>query len=109
MKMITAYIRPERLTPVKQSLYAQKIYGISVTNILGSGRQKGFTETYRGVIMEVNLLKKVRVDVGVADDKLEAALEAIKTGARTGNEGDGMIFVLDVERIIRVRTGEEGL
>jgi len=64
MKLIIAYIRPECLNSVKQALYAQKIYNMSVTNVLGSGRQKGFTETYRGVIMEVNLLKKIRLEIG---------------------------------------------
>lgn len=106
MKLIIAYIRPEMLTPVKQALYAKGIYGLSVTNILGSGQQKGFTETYRGVVMEVNLLKKVRLEVGVAPDKLEDALEAIQAGARTGKEGDGVIFVQDIVKTVRVRTGE---
>jgi nitrogen regulatory protein P-II 1 len=109
MKLIIAYLRPERLTPVKQALYAKGIYSMSVTNILGAGRQKGFTETYRGVVMEVNLLKKVRLEVGLPDDKLEGALEAIKAAARTGSEGDGMVFVQDIEKALRVRTGEEGL
>ncbi len=109
MKLIIAYIRPECLTPVKQALYTKGIYSVSVTNILGSGRQAGFTETYRGVVMEVNLLKKVRIEIGLAEDKLEEALAAIKTGAQTGKEGDGVIFVQDLSRTIRIRTGEESL
>jgi len=109
MKLIIAYIRPECLTPVKQALYTKGIYSVSVTNILGSGRQAGFTETYRGVVMEVNLLKKVRIEIGLAPEKLDAALEAIKTGAQTGKEGDGVIFVQDLARTIRIRTGEETL
>ena len=109
MKLIIAYIRPERLTPVKQSLYAKGFYSMSATNILGSGRQKGFTETYRGVVMEVNLLKKVRLEVGVPDAKVAEALEAIKGGARTGTEGDGVIFVVNIEKSVRVRTGEEDI
>lgn len=109
MKLIIAYIRPECLTPVKQALYTKGIYSISVTNILGSGRQAGFTETYRGVVMEVNLLKKVRIEIGLAEEKLDEALEAIKTGAQTGKEGDGVIFVQDLNRTIRIRTGEESL
>lgn len=108
MKLIIAYIRPEALTPVKQALYAKKIYSMSVTNIKGSGRQKGFTETYRGVLMEVNLLNKVRLEIGLNDDFLNAGLEAIQTAARTGSEGDGMIFVLDLPDVIRIRTGERG-
>jgi nitrogen regulatory protein P-II 1 len=81
---------------------------MSVTNSLGSGRQKGFTETYRGVVMEVNLLKKIRLEIGLNDDFLEPALEAIKKGAQTGAEGDGVVFVQDLEQAIRIRTEEEG-
>jgi nitrogen regulatory protein P-II 1 len=106
MKLIIAYIRPEMLTPVKQALYAKGIYALSVTNILGSGQQKGYTETYRGVVMEVNLLKKVRIELAITEDKLDGALEAIQSGARTGKEGDGVIFVQDIAKTIRVRTGE---
>lgn len=108
MKLIIAYIRPECLNSVKQALYAQKIYNMSVTNVLGSGRQKGFTETYRGVIMEVNLLKKIRVEIGLNDEFVEPAMEAIKTGAQTGNEGDGVIFVTDIAQAMRIRTEEKG-
>jgi len=106
MKLLIAYIRPERLTAVKQALYAKNIYSMSVTNILGAGRQKGFTETYRGVVMEVNLLKKVRIEIGLKDDLVDAALEAITTGAKTGKEGDGVVFVLDMAKAVRVRTGD---
>ncbi len=109
MKLVIAYMRPESLTAVKQALYAKKMYSMSVTNILGAGRQKGFTETYRGVVMEVNLLKKVRLEIGLPADKVDEALEIIKGAARTGKEGDGMIFVLPMEKAMRVRTGEEVL
>ncbi|MBG0776105.1 MAG: P-II family nitrogen regulator [Desulfovibrionaceae bacterium] len=109
MKLIIAYVRPEQLSPVKQALYSKNYYSLSVTNILGSGRQKGFTETYRGVVMEVNLLKKVRLEIGVPDGKEDEVVECIRSAARTGNEGDGMIFVLELGRAVRVRTGEEGL
>ncbi|WP_027177584.1 P-II family nitrogen regulator [Maridesulfovibrio bastinii] len=109
MKLITVYIRPECLTAVKQALYAKGIYTMSVTNILGSGRGAGFTETYRGVLMEVNLLKKLRIEIGIAEDKVDTAIEAIKTGAQTGKEGDGVIFVSDIARCMRIRTGEETL
>ncbi|MFP4168797.1 MAG: P-II family nitrogen regulator [Desulfonatronovibrionaceae bacterium] len=108
MKMIIAYIRPEKLNSVKQELYASDVYNLSVTNILGSGRQKGFTETYRGVAVEVNLLKKVRLEIGVNDEFVQPALEAIKKGAQTGNEGDGVIFVLEVAEAMRIRTEETG-
>ena len=109
MKLVIAYVRPEKLSTVKQALYANSVYSMSVTNILGSGRQKGFTETYRGVVMEVNLLKKVRIEVGVPDNKEEIVVQTIMDAARSGKEGDGMIFVMDVARVVRVRTGEEGL
>lgn len=107
MKFLTAFIRPEQLTPVKQALFAKGIYGMSVTNILGCGQQKGFTETYRGVVMEVNLLKKIRLEIALPDDQVDVALDAIQTGAYTGREGDGMMFVQDIVKGRRVRTGEE--
>lgn len=106
MKLIIAYIRPEKLSAVKKALYAKDIYSMTVTNVLGSGRQKGFTETYRGVVMEVNLLKKVRLEIGVNDEFEEIALNAIQDGAKTGNEGDGVVFVLDIAKSLRIRTGE---
>jgi len=109
MKLIIAYIRPEKLNDVKQALYAKEIYSMSVTNILGSGRQKGFTETYRGVQMEVNLLKKVRLEIGVNDDFEILALEAIKSAGATGTEGDGVIFVTELAKALRIRTGEDGI
>lgn len=109
MKLIIAYIRPDRLNAVKQELYAKEIYSLSVTNVLGAGRQKGFTETYRGVVMEVNLLKKVRLEIGVNDDFLDKAIESIKKGAHTGKEGDGVIFVTELAKALRIRTGEDGI
>lgn len=109
MKLIIAYFRPEQLSPVKQALYAKGYYSMSVTNILGAGRQKGFTETYRGVVIEMNLLKKVRLEMGVGCDKTEEAVSLIANAARTGKEGDGMIFVMDIEKSMRVRTGEEAV
>ena len=108
MKMVTAFIRPECLNAVKTELYAREIFNLSVTNVLGSGRQKGFTETYRGVIMEVNLLKKVRLEIAVNDSFEEPAVQAIMKGAYTGREGDGVIFVQDILRAHRIRTKEEG-
>lgn len=109
MKLIIAYVRPEMLSDVKQSLYAKGYYSMSVTNILGSGRQKGFTETYRGVVIEVNLLKKVRVELGVKDDDVDGAVAAIQSAAQTGNEGDGVIFVQDLGKAMRIRTGEDNI
>ena len=107
MKLVIAFIRPEMLSPVKQALYAKGVFGMSVTNILGSGQQKGFTETYRGVVMEVNLLKKIRIELGVPEESVDDVVTAIQSGAKTGKEGDGIIFVQSLERTIRVRTGEE--
>ena len=108
MKLITAYIQPERLNRVKQALYAAEVYKISVSTGLGCGQQKGFTEAYRGVAREVNLLKKVRIEIAVNEDFVERTLEAIVKGARSGEIGDGKIFVTPLERCVRIRTGEEG-
>ena len=108
MKLVIAYIRPERLTAVKQALFTREVYNISVTNSLGAGRGMGFTETYRGVVTEVNLLKKVRLEIGVNDDFVDRTLDGIKEGAKTGEKGDGVIFVVDVAQAIRIRTEETG-
>jgi nitrogen regulatory protein P-II 1 len=108
MKLIIAYAQPEKLNDVKQALYAVDIFKISVTNALGCGQQKGYHETYRGVDVEVNLLKKIRLEIAVNDDFVQPTIDAIVKGARTGNIGDGKIFVLPLERCIRIRTGEEG-
>jgi nitrogen regulatory protein P-II 1 len=108
MKLIIAMIQPHKLTDVKQELYKNEIYKMTVTNVLGAGQQKGFTETYRGVLTEVNLLKKIRLEIAVNEKFVEPTIKAIKKGARTGKIGDGKIFVLDLPRCIRIRTGEEG-
>ena len=108
MKLVVAYIQPEKLNDVKQALYAAEVFKISVTNAMGCGQQKGYHETYRGVDVEVNLLKKTRLEVGVNADYVQATIEAIVKGARTGNIGDGKILVLPLERCVRIRTGEEG-
>lgn len=108
MKLIIAYIKPERLNAVKQELYAREVFKISVTNALGCGQQKGYVETYRGAAVEVNLLKKVRIAIGVNDDFVQTTIDGIIAGARTGNIGDGKIFVLPMENCIRIRTGETG-
>lgn len=108
MKLIIAYIQPEKLNDVKQALYAAEVYKLSVTNAMGCGQQKGYHETYRGVDVEVNLLKKVRLEIGVNDNFVQPTIDAIIRGARTGNIGDGKIFVLPLERAIRIRTGEDG-
>ena len=108
MKLIIAYVQPEKLNAVKQSLYKNEIYKMSVTNALGCGQQKGYHESYRGVDVEVNLLKKVRIEVAVNDDFVDPTVKAIVEGARTGKIGDGKIFVIDLQRVVRIRTGETG-
>lgn len=108
MKLIIAYIQPEKLSDVKQALYAAAVYKMSVTNALGCGQQKGYHETYRGVDVEVNLLKKVRLEIAVNENFVGPAVEAIIHGARTGNIGDGKILILDLPECIRIRTGETG-
>jgi len=108
MKLIIAYVQPEKLNDVKQALYAAEVYKISVSNALGCGQQKGYTETYRGVDIEVNLLKKVRIEIAVNEGFVQPTIDAIVQGARTGSIGDGKILVLPLERCVRIRTGEEG-
>lgn len=108
MKLIIAYIQPEKLNAVKQSLYEAEVYKMSVTNALGCGQQKGYHESYRGADVEVNLLKKVRLEIGVNDGFVKPTIDAIIKGARTGNIGDGKIFVMDLGECVRIRTGETG-
>jgi len=108
MKLIIAMIQPHKLTDVKKELYTAEVYKMTVSNVLGCGQQKGFTETYRGVMHEVNLLKKVRLEIAVNDNFVKPTVDAITKGAKTGNIGDGKIFVLDLPECIRIRTGETG-
>ena len=108
MKLITAYIKPERLTAVKQELFKSEIFKMSITNALGCGRQKGYMEAYRGVVQEVNLHKKVRMEIAVNDEFVEQTVNAIIAGARTGTIGDGKIFITTLDECIRIRTGETG-
>lgn len=108
MKLITAYIQPHRLNDVKQELFKKEIRKISVTNALGCGRQGGYHESYRGIDVEVNLLKKLRLDIAVNEEFVKPTVEAIIAGARSGNIGDGKIFVTPLEECIRIRNGESG-
>ncbi len=108
MKLIIAYIQPEKLNDVKQALYRAEVFKMSVTNALGCGQQKGYHESYRGVDLEVNLLKKLRLEIAVNEDFVKRTIDAIIAGARTGEIGDGKIFVLDLGECIRIRTGETG-
>jgi len=108
MKLIIAYIQPHKLSDVKQELYKAEVYKMSVTNSLGCGQQMGYTETYRGAIEEVNLLKKVRLEIAVNDNFVKPTIDAIIKGARTGEIGDGKIFIISLEECIRIRSGETG-
>ncbi len=108
MKLIIAYVQPHKLNDVKQALYAAAVHKMSVTNALGCGQQKGFHEIYRGVEAEVNLLKKVRLEIAVNEGFVEPTIAAIVKGARTGEIGDGKIFVLPLQECVRIRTGERG-
>ena len=106
MKMVMAVIKPFKLDDVREALSAQGVAGITVTEVKGFGRQKGHTELYRGAEYVVDFLPKVKVEVAVADEQVEAVVEAIVRAAGTGKIGDGKIFVWDLEKVVRIRTGE---
>ena len=108
MKLIIAYIQPEKLDDVKSALFKLEVSKVSVTNALGCGQQKGYTEHYRGTVAEINLLKKVRIEIAVNDDFVESTIAAISDAARTGRIGDGKIFVIEMHQCVRIRTGETG-
>lgn len=108
MKLIIAYIQPHKLEDVKKALCDAQVGKMSVTNSLGCGAQMGYEESYRGIKFEVNLLKKVRLEIGVNEDFVEKTIHAIIRGARTGQIGDGKIFIVDLVDCIRIRTGEHG-
>jgi nitrogen regulatory protein P-II 1 len=108
MKKIEAIIKPFKLDEVKEALQEVGVQGITVTEAKGFGRQKGHTELYRGAEYVVDFLPKVKIEIVVPETRLEASIEAIQKAARTGRIGDGKIFVLNVEEVIRIRTGETG-
>jgi nitrogen regulatory protein P-II 2 len=108
MKMVVAIVRPEALEDVKQALFDADIFKMTVNHVKGCGQQKGYTESYRGTIMNVNLLNKVRIEIIVNDQFVKPTIDAIVKAAKTGNIGDGKIFVVPVEECIRIRTGETG-
>jgi nitrogen regulatory protein P-II 1 len=108
MKKIEAIIKPFKLDEVKEALQEIGIQGLSVIEVKGFGRQKGHTELYRGAEYVVDFLPKVKIEVVLIDDMVDAAIEAITTAARTDKIGDGKIFVSSVEQVIRIRTGESG-
>lgn len=108
MKLVIAIIQPYKLEDVKEELYKQQINLITVSEVLGHGRQKGITEVYRGAKETGNLLRKIRLEIAVNDDYLEPTIKAIMKGARTGETGDGKIFIIDLKECIRIRTEEHG-
>ncbi len=108
MKKIEAVIRPEKLEYVKAALEEKGIVGMTITEVRGRGRQKGMKIQFRGREMEVDTLPKVKIEVVVSDEAVDTVVNTIVEAARTGNVGDGKIFVIPVEKVVRVRTGEEG-
>jgi nitrogen regulatory protein P-II 1 len=108
MKLIVAIIKPFKLEEVKEALAAAGIEGMTVTEVKGFGRQKGHTEIYRGSEYTVDFLPKVKLEIAVADDVAAKAIDAVVNAAKTGKIGDGKVFVLPIEEVVRIRTGERG-
>ena len=108
MKLITAVIKHFKLDEVREELLSVGVTGLTVTDVKGYGRQKGHTELYRGSEYEVDLLPKTKIDIAVSDDKADEVVEAISTSANSNKIGDGKIFVYDLEKAVRIRTGETG-
>ena len=108
MKKIEAIIKPFKLEEVKENLGLIGIHGMTVIEVKGFGRQKGHTELYRGAEYIVDFLPKVKIEIVVSDDDLDKAVESIQNAAKTGRIGDGKIFVMDLEQVVRIRTGEDG-
>ncbi|MDX2379696.1 MAG: P-II family nitrogen regulator [Acidimicrobiia bacterium] len=109
MKIVTAIIKPFKLDDVKDALKAAGVAGITVSEVRGFGRQGGHTETYRGAEYKIDFVPKVSIEVVIADETVDAVIEAIASSAATGKIGDGKIWVSDIERMVRIRTGEEGV
>ena len=108
MKLITAIIKPFKLEDVRQALAESGVQGLTVTEVKGFGRQKGHTELYRGAEYSVDFVPKTKIEAAVADELVEAAVEAVVGAAGTGSIGDGKVFVADLQQAIRIRTGETG-
>ena len=108
MKIITAIIKPFKLDDVRQALGEIGVQGLTVSEVKGFGRQKGHTELYRGAEYVVDFLPKVKIEIGIDDDLVDQAIEAITSSAATGKIGDGKIFITNLEQVVRIRTGESG-
>ncbi|MDP9325850.1 MAG: P-II family nitrogen regulator [Candidatus Dormibacteraeota bacterium] len=108
MKKVEAIVRPDRLQAVQDALDEQGVSGLTVTEVLGCGAQRGYAEMYRGTKVQISLQRKVKVEAVVPDDKVDGVIEAIIGAAQTGEVGDGKIFVLPVEGAVRIRSGERG-
>lgn len=108
MKMITAVIKHFKLDEVRKALEEIGVEGMTLVEVKGFGRQKGHLEVYRGVSHQVNFLPKLKIETAIADDKVEAVIEAIENAARTGEIGDGKIFVYDLKDVVRIRTAQRG-
>jgi len=108
MKLVTAIIKPFRLDDVRQALADLGVQGMTVTEVKGFGRQKGHTELYRGAEYVVDFLPKAKIEIAIRDDLVDAVIEAVTKAANTGKIGDGKIFVVNLEQVIRIRTGESG-
>ena len=109
MKLVTAIVKPFKLDEVREALGDLGVTGVTVTEVKGFGRQKGHTELYRGAEYVVDFLPKVKVEVALADEMVDGAVEAITKAAQTGKIGDGKIFISTLEQVIRIRTGESGV
>ena len=109
MKLVTAIIKPFKLDDVKDALKAAGVAGITVSEVRGFGRQGGHTETYRGAEYKIDFVPKVGLEVVIADETVDTVVDAITSSAATGKIGDGKIWVSDIERMVRIRTGEEGV
>lgn len=111
MKLVTGIIRPQRLEAVKDGLARAGVHGLTVTDVQGAGRQRGHTEIYRGHEYQVDLVAKVKVEVAVPDEQVDDVVEIILHSARSGSEGqigDGKVFIVTVDEVVRIRTGERG-
>ena len=108
MKYIIAVIQPDRLEIVAEELAGEEIHVMTVSEVLGRGRQKGVTEVYRSQVQPGNLLRKIKIEIAISDERVWHAVDAIKRAAWTGGIGDGKIFILDLEDCVRIRTGEQG-